>query len=446
MAKISEQDRITTIYRQREKEINNWRYSELNPSYLYLLQSRDREFFAVLNKLGIKFPADLKVLDIGCGKGDFLNFLVSAGFDPQKCFGVDIIKERILVAKKTNPAIKFYCLDAQKLPYKDQSFDIIVQYTTFTSVLDSKIRRKIAKEMQRVLRPGGVIFWYDFFIRNPKNQETKAIKAKEIVSFFPKCQISLKKITLAPPIMRFLANKFYFLPYLLEKIKVFNTHYFAVITGEKNVSSSGFQIQKIIPEMLNLIVKIHKVAFHNYPHSFLGSFYVKKFINWFASSPNGIALVATNNGKPVGYIVGAPLGYRWRLNINMFPVVFLCLLARPWLLFNRSVAKGLRTRIVSQIKNKNSEDVELTLPAPVFRLVAIAVDANHRREGIGRKLFLEFKKLAAAKGARSLVLSVHKNNDVARKFYRAGGWKVLQPSDDSILKYYPLSGKLNGKK
>lgn len=229
MTRSVEQKRITEIYRQRGKKIDSWRYSKLNPSYLYLLQSRDREFFAALNKLGVKLLADLKILDVGCGKGDILNFLVSAGFDPRKCFGVDVIAERINLAKKSNPAINYCCLDAQKLPYKNQSFDIIIQFTTFTSILETKNKRRIAKEMRRLLKPTGVILWYDFFIRSPKNLRVKEIRAEEVVSLFPECQIKLKKITLAPPIMRFLANKFYFLPYLLEKINIFNTHYFAII-------------------------------------------------------------------------------------------------------------------------------------------------------------------------------------------------------------------------
>lgn len=441
---INEQQRITEAYHQREKEINNWRYSKINPSYLYLLQSRDREFFARLNRQGVKSLAGLKILDVGCGKGDFLNFLVSAGFDPQKCYGVDIITERIATAKKNNPKIHYHCLDAQKLPYEDNIFDIIVQYTTFTSILNLQIKRKIAREMQRVLKPDGIIFWYDFFIKSPKNLSAKAIKTREIYSLFSHCQINFKKITLAPPIMRRLASKFLILPIILEKIRILNSHYFAVITKEEPVNS-GFQIKKITSRQIDSLVEIHKVAFYNYPHSFLGGYYIKKFISWFANNSDAIALVAVNNGNPVGYVVGAPLGYRRRLDINMFSVVFLCLLSRPWLLFNRSVIKGLRTRIISQIKNKNSEDAELTLPPPVFRLVAIAVDARHRRKGVGKKLFFEFKKLVAAKEAKSLVLSVHKNNQIARKFYRRSGWKILQPSDNSILKYYLLKKKSNEK-
>jgi hypothetical protein len=91
------------------------------------------------------------------------------------------------------------------------------------------MKRNIAKEMLRVLKNDGIILWYDFIYNNPKNPDVKGIGKKEIISLFPNCKFDFNKITLAPPIARFIAPHSYLVCYLLEKLKIFNTHYLVVI-------------------------------------------------------------------------------------------------------------------------------------------------------------------------------------------------------------------------
>jgi len=55
------------------------------------------------------------------------------------------------------------------------------------------------------------------------------IRPAEIRELFPGCQIQFRKITLAPPIARKLAPVSWGLCYLLESLKIFNTHYLAAI-------------------------------------------------------------------------------------------------------------------------------------------------------------------------------------------------------------------------
>lgn len=104
-----------------------------------------------------------------------------------------------------------------------------MQFTVFTSILDTGMRRSIATEMLRVLKPDGIILWYDYHMNNPKNPDVKGVKKKEIHELFPHGQITLKRITLAPPITRLIAHRSWLICYLLEKLKVFNTHYLGVI-------------------------------------------------------------------------------------------------------------------------------------------------------------------------------------------------------------------------
>jgi hypothetical protein len=75
---------------------------------------------------------------------------------------------------------------------------MIVQSTVFSSILDSDMKRKVASEMVRVLKPDGLIIWYDCFVSNPRNKDVKGITKNEIHQLFPGCQIDLRRVTLAP--------------------------------------------------------------------------------------------------------------------------------------------------------------------------------------------------------------------------------------------------------
>ena len=86
------------------------------------------------------------------------------------------------------------------------SYDIIFQSTVFTSILDDELKIKIAENMWEWLKPGGFILWYDFIYNNPKNPDVKGIKIDEIRSLFPHGKVEYKKVTLAPPINRFVTQ------------------------------------------------------------------------------------------------------------------------------------------------------------------------------------------------------------------------------------------------
>jgi SAM-dependent methyltransferase len=92
-----------------------------------------------------------------------------------------------------------------RLPYPNACFDLVCQFTVFTSVLDEALRRCIAQEMWRVLRPGGAVLWYDFRFQG-HNPAVRAIHPSEVRALFPKGTFAVRRVTLAPPIARRLAS------------------------------------------------------------------------------------------------------------------------------------------------------------------------------------------------------------------------------------------------
>lgn len=126
------------------------------------------------------------------------------GAKEENLFGVDLLPARLHQAHTNYPSLAFVCADGQNLPYLSASFDLVMQYTAFSSILDDEIRVNLAREMLRVLNSDSMILWYDFWL-NPTNPQTRGVRPAEIRRLFPNCQYEFHRITLAPPIARRLA-------------------------------------------------------------------------------------------------------------------------------------------------------------------------------------------------------------------------------------------------
>lgn len=213
--------RIKEEYIRREKEIPKDYYSLKHPANLYMYTQRIYEVINILRKENIFPLSDKFILDVGCGSGLWLLDFLRWGAEQNKLYGIDLIEEMVKKAKQFLPYADLRLGDASSLPFPDNKFDIVLQSLVFTSILDGSLKKAIAKEMLRVLKPTGFILWYDFIYNNPKNPNVRGIKAKEIIYLFPDCRIKLKRITLAPPIVRFLAPRSYLICYLLEKCVFF---------------------------------------------------------------------------------------------------------------------------------------------------------------------------------------------------------------------------------
>jgi SAM-dependent methyltransferase len=64
-----------------------------------------------------------KVLDVGCGPGVFTARYAAAGAE---VIGIDFSEQMIRVAKDQFPQIDFRVADAERLPFEDNTFDLIV--------------------------------------------------------------------------------------------------------------------------------------------------------------------------------------------------------------------------------------------------------------------------------------------------------------------------------
>jgi ubiquinone/menaquinone biosynthesis C-methylase UbiE len=226
----AETQRIVAAYERRKRTVPPDRYSVFNPENTLSSQELEREILALLIRENFCPLAEKLILEVGCGTGAWLRNFIKWGALPNHLVGIDLLAERIEKARMLCPrGVRLECANAAKLAFTDNSFDLVLQSTVFTSILDRSLQRAVATEMLRVLKPDGLIIWYDFHWNNPRNPDVRGIREQEVRDLFCGCQVRLRRVTLAPPLGRIIARHSALLYMLLSRSKVFCTHYLALI-------------------------------------------------------------------------------------------------------------------------------------------------------------------------------------------------------------------------
>jgi ubiquinone/menaquinone biosynthesis C-methylase UbiE len=232
----AEEERIHEAYARRR---SGNLYSRFNRAYLFMVHDREQRFLSLLARHGFAQLERTKLLEIGCGNGDLLRDFIKWGARPDNLFGVDLIADRVAEAMKVCPqAVTIAQGNAARLQFPDAMFDLVLQSTVFTSVLDAETKKQMAAQMRRVVKPDGLILWYDYHMDNPRNPDVKGVKLREIEALFPQCDIDMQRITLAPPIMRALAPYSWLLCHMLSQIPWLCTHYIGVIRKKSSPAHS----------------------------------------------------------------------------------------------------------------------------------------------------------------------------------------------------------------
>jgi ubiquinone biosynthesis O-methyltransferase len=122
-----------------------WRASEIGQ----ITESVERSLMIEL----IGEVAGKRVLDVGCGDGDFAIELARRG---AIVTGIDSSEEMIRAARArpipANGRVDFQVADAHRLPFEAGSFDIVVAMTILCFVQDAG---PVFNQIAHVLRPGG---------------------------------------------------------------------------------------------------------------------------------------------------------------------------------------------------------------------------------------------------------------------------------------------------
>jgi ubiquinone/menaquinone biosynthesis C-methylase UbiE len=145
--------------RVEEKRKDGGDFEGFNPLFL--------DSFQFLYDLLRKNCQGKTVLDYGCGNGIHSAFLVKAG--AEKVIGIDLSEKSLEVAEKrvveagVAGKVEYRIMDCEKLEFSSDSFDVILDGGTFSS-LDLE---KAFPELARVLKPEGCLVGIETFGHNP---------------------------------------------------------------------------------------------------------------------------------------------------------------------------------------------------------------------------------------------------------------------------------------
>jgi SAM-dependent methyltransferase len=197
----SEADAVRARYARRAPL--DWRYHRLNPAAMLAAQERERAIARLFLARGWRDLRERRLLEVGCGSGDNLLEMLRLGFAPEHLAGIELLDERYAAARSRLPAaLTLVHCDALHADIDEQSQDVVLQSTVFSSLLDDAFRRRLAERMWRWVKPGGALLWYDFTVDNPRNADVRGVPTSQVRELFPHGRITAHRVTLAPPLAR----------------------------------------------------------------------------------------------------------------------------------------------------------------------------------------------------------------------------------------------------
>lgn len=210
-------------YKKRNKIIDSKRYSLISISNLLSVQERQREIIFFLKKFQKTDFSNLKLLEVGSGSGNNLLEFLRIGFQPENIVGVELITDRASKSRYILPSkVTIIEGDATSINIEPGSIDIIFISVVFSSLLDNSYQEILSKKIWTWLKPGGSVLIYDFIYNNPMNKHVRGVPVKRINELFPSAKISIKKITIAPPVARrfeFFNGRFLFFLHYIPFLK-----------------------------------------------------------------------------------------------------------------------------------------------------------------------------------------------------------------------------------
>lgn len=199
-----ERARIERVYAAyRADGVDTARWAAEQAGNRCILEERHRRSAVLLSRSAP--PA--RILEIGCGGGGVLlelEDITGAARRGGTIVGVDLLCDRLVTARHGGGIVAQ--ADGRLLPFPDGTFDLVVTFTVFSSILDRKIRSEVASEVRRVLRPDGHLLWYDMRYRGA-NREIRPLRRRAVERLFAGMEGDMGSVTVLPPLARRLGER-----------------------------------------------------------------------------------------------------------------------------------------------------------------------------------------------------------------------------------------------
>lgn len=198
------------------------------PLVLFYRHELERALARALRRAGVALEGR-RILEDGCGEGRFLRQLVEFGAEPARVYGVERDAAALNAARERASRARYVRADAAALPFQDGRFDVATQSVLFSSLPPGETRRRAATELARVLRPGGLLIWYDF-VERAREGLPRGLELGEVRALFPGWPMTAYKFGLRFRWASVLVNKALWLAHLLAAAGVRRSHYVILLT------------------------------------------------------------------------------------------------------------------------------------------------------------------------------------------------------------------------
>lgn len=224
-----ERSRIKAEYAGRDVVADRDMYAPWQPAENFFRYERKQVAATILRELE-RFPQKGdKCLEVGFGRLGWLADLISWGLNETDLYGIELDATKVRIGKLSLPGAHLTEGDATKLPWKDKSFDFVIVSTVFSSILDSSVRDLVVGEITRVLADKGIVIWYDLAVNNPSNPNVNGISKAMIKRLFSRFSVTIKSVSLAPPIARVVVPRSLILTSILNTLPFLRTHFVAIL-------------------------------------------------------------------------------------------------------------------------------------------------------------------------------------------------------------------------
>lgn len=187
----------------------------------------------------------------------------------------------------------------------------------------------------------------------------------------------------------------------------------------------------IYQEDLDAVVEIHLNAFPERALAGLGREAIRRYYQWqLEGIHDAVALGCFNSNRMVGYCFagvyrGSLSGFlrknRWFLVGRV--------VTHPWLIFTPLFRERMTLAWNILLRWPDHLVPQIKFPQKSFGILAIAVEPQRQRSGLGRQLMAEIERIATNRDFSRMHLTVDIQNVAAISFYQKMNWQKFPASD-----------------
>lgn len=114
---------------------------------------------------------DARILDVGCGYGRTLEQLYQNGY--KNLIGIDFSEKMIQRGKKQYLYLDLRVKLQDNIELKSESCDAVILFAVLTCIINNQEQLKLLKDIERVLKPGGILYINDFLLNTDERNVSR---------------------------------------------------------------------------------------------------------------------------------------------------------------------------------------------------------------------------------------------------------------------------------